>query len=457
MQPEDRLEALLSARLIAGGRTGPASLAPEPGDEQLAGLLAIVDALEPLRTVEPDPAFVSALEARLLARAAELNSGAAAAENDATTFDADFPTVTALPDRRLRNGHNSNHQPTLPNSGPNDETLPGGSPVLDFPSVAAQRVRRAAESGRLFRVLWPAVAAAVVLLFGAGAFTANAEPGNPLFAARQAAENAQANFAGSPAQKVSIELKHAQDRLSNLNNVVRAGDNDGYGPALAALREAEKSVVSDLASVPAGNDRNTLAAQIDTFQSNEQAGLFGAFHILNWPNRLATTQALGELGVSVPKATSAEVRSVSNGNHVLVVTGTGFQPGAVFYLNGRQISATGAVSATSATFPLSDTDRHNLRGDLGIQNPDGTAASAARVTDNDLNDDNGGNGGDDHQPTPGATPNATETGDDHGGGGGGGSGGPTATPGGSATPTPTADDHGGGGGGSGGGSGNPNP
>lgn len=457
MQPEDRLEALLSARLTTGERKGPVSLAPEPGDEQLAGLLAIVDALEPLRAVEPDPTFVSALEARLLARVAELNSGAVAADNDATLFDAGFPTVTTLPDRHLRNGHSGHHQPTQPNSGPNDETLPGGSPVLDFPAAAARRVRRATENGRVFRVLWPAVAAAVVLLFGAGAFTANAEPGNPLFAARQAAENAQANFAGSPAQKVSIELQHAQDRLSNLNNVVRAGDNDGYGPALAALREAEKTVVSDLASVPAGNDRNTLAAQIDTFQSNEQAGLFGAFHILNWPNRLATTQALGELGVSVSTVTSAVVRSVGNGGHVLVVTGTGFQPGAVFYLNGRQISATGAVSATSATFPLSDQDRHNLRGDLGIQNPDGTAATATHIEGNDLNDDNGGNGGDDHQPTPGATPNATETGDDHGGGSGGG--GPTPTPGGSATPTPTADDHGGGsgGGGGGGGSGNPNP
>jgi hypothetical protein len=454
MQPEDRLEALLSARLAAGGRTGPVSLAPEPGDEQLTGLLAVVDALEPLRAVEPDPAFVSALEARLLARVAELNSGAAAADNDAALFDADFPTVTTLSDRRLRNGHNANHQPALPNSGPNDETLPGGSPVLDFPPAEARRARRVTDNGRLFRVLWPAVAAAVVLIFGAGAFTANAEPGSPLFAVRQAGENAQANFASSPTQKVSIELQHAQDRLNNLNNVVRSGDNDGYGPALAALRDAEKSVVSDLASVPAGNDRNTLAAQIDTFQSNEQAGLFGAFRILNWPNRLASTQALGELGVSVPKVTSAEVRSVGNSGHVLVVTGAGFQPGAVFYLNGHQISAAGAVSATSATFPLSDQDRHNLRGDLGIQNPDGTAASAARVTDNDLNDDNGGTGGDDHQPTPGATPNATATGDDHGGGKGGG--GPTPTPGGSATPTPTADDHGGSGG-SGGGSGNPNP
>ncbi len=456
MQPEDRLEALLSARLTTGEQEGPVALAPEPGDEQLAGLLAIVDALEPLRTIQPDPAFVSALEARLLARAAELKSGASAAEDDATLLDADFPTVTILPDRHLRNGHNGTHQPAPPNSGPDDETLPGGSPVLDFPPAGPRRARRMTDNGRIFRVLWPAVAAAVVLIFGAGAFTARAEPGNPLFGARLAAEQLQANFAGSAADKVSLELQHAQDRLSNLNNVVRTRDNDGYGPALAALREAEQSVVSDLASVPAGNDRNTLAAQLDTLQSNEQAGLFGAFRILNWPNRLATTQALGEIGVAVPNVTSAVVRSVGNGGHVLVVTGTGFQPGAVLYLNGRQINATGAVSATSATFPLSDQDRHNLRGDLGIQNPDGTAASAARITDNDLNDDNGGNGGDDtHQPTPGATPNATETGDDHGGGSKGGSGSPTATPGGSATPTPTVDDHGGGSGG--GGSGNPNP
>ena len=454
MQPEDRLEALLSARLTTGEREGPVSLAPEPGDEQFTGLLAIVDALEPLRAVEPDAAFVSALEARLLARAAALNSGAGAAQDDATLRDAGFPTVTALPDRRLRNGHSGHHQFTPPNSGPNDETLPGGSPVLDFPPAEARRARRMPESGRIFRVLWPAVAAAVVLLFGAGAFTANAEPGNPLFGARQAAENLQAHFASSAADKVSIELQHAQERLSNLNNVVRARDNDGYGPALAALRDAEKSVVSDLASVPAGNDRDTLAAQIDTLQSNEQAGFFGAFRILNWPNRLATTQALGELGVAAPQVTSAVVQSVGNGGHVLVVTGTGFQPGAVLYLNGRQINATGAVSATSATFPLSDQDRHNLRGDLGIENPDGTAATASRI---EGNDDIGGNGGDDgHQSTPGATPNATTTGDDHGGKGGGG-GGPTPTPGGPATSTPTVDDHGGGSGGGGSGGGAPTP
>lgn len=457
MQPEDRLEALLSARLTTGDQAGQVSLAPEPGDEQFASLLAIVDALEPLRTVAPDSAFVSALEARLLARAAELNSGASAAD-DATARDASFPTVTALPDRRLRNGHSGNHhqaQPNQPNSGPTDETLPG-STVLEFPTAETRRAPRTADNGRLFRVLWPAVAAAVVLLFGAGAFTARAEPGNPLFVARQAFENVQANAAGSPADKVSIELLHAQDRLSNLNNAVRARDNDGYGPALAALRDAEKSVVSDLASVPPGQDHDTLAAQIDTFQSDEQAGLFGAFRVLNWSNRLDTTQALGEISVSVPAVTSAQVRSVGNSGHILVVTGTGFQPGAVLYLNGHQINATGTVTATSATFPLTDQDRRNLRGDIGIQNPDGTAASAVHITDNDINDDNGGTGGDDHQATPGATPNATATGDDHGGGKGGGSGGPTPTPGGSATPTPTVDDHGGGSGGGGtGGGGTP--
>src|SRR5262245_63751196 len=74
MQPEDRLDALPASREDTHAAQDDAHAAREDLSDMdgLVPLLEAVGRLEPLRQATPRAAFVESLEARLLARAAEL-------------------------------------------------------------------------------------------------------------------------------------------------------------------------------------------------------------------------------------------------------------------------------------------------------------------------------------------------------------------------------------------------
>ena len=67
MQPEDRLDALLSSRRVET----VAAAQQWPADDPLAPLLSAADQLTALATAEPELGFASALEAQLLRIAAQ--------------------------------------------------------------------------------------------------------------------------------------------------------------------------------------------------------------------------------------------------------------------------------------------------------------------------------------------------------------------------------------------------
>src|SRR5579859_963891 len=110
MQPEDRLDALLSARLSAGGAVAAADSPVH--DDEMARLLAVIDALEPLRVAQPDASFAHALEDRLLEYGGVLGERW---DDDfvvltPTIPGEDFPTIPST-DELARRG---NDFPTLP-------------------------------------------------------------------------------------------------------------------------------------------------------------------------------------------------------------------------------------------------------------------------------------------------------------------------------------------------------
>jgi hypothetical protein len=344
MYPEDRLDALLTAlrRTEWGQRRGgaePSAWRGQPdgndrpheqvGDDELAPLLESARRLSPLHAAQPDPVFVRALEARVLVRAAERRREGLALPREAVSLQREQPGVS-------------------------------------------QRFS-ALWSGPLRPLL---VAAALILALGMGTLTvaAAAGPGSPLFGLHRLEQSVQVGVAGDSAEQARQHLQLAQEWL------VAAGDaaaqhlgDPTYSDALAALRDEDAAAEREIAQVPPGAARTTLEADLATLRADERTTLQAALPSIGWPDRIATTTALGTLGVAVPRVTNAILYAGDDRWHV-TLTGGGFEAGAVLLVNGQPAGRVTATSDGLLTAELAMGGFAQAPATLGVGNPDGAAA-----------------------------------------------------------------------------------
>lgn len=413
MLPEDRLDALLTLRVEA--RQGRTEL-PSANDRDEAGdlhpLLDAADRIAVLGNEKPSPTFVAQLEALFLARAAYLR------ERDGFAPQPLMGDATPLP--LIETPLLGNDEPTLPGVGwsaaSNDATLP------DTPPRARPFATRRRPMWR--RLLWPALAATLLFAIGLTAFTAAAEagPGSPLYGLRRWEQNLQANITGSASDRTQLHISNAQDALFALNAAV-ANHQTGatYDDALATFRDEARAAEDTLASVPAGDARNSLSSQLEQLHTRGIADLHSALAILPWPERIETTGVLAEIGDQVLSVTQANMVYSEHVQHLwtITVSGSGFQQGAVLLINGQPAPATITVTPTQLVAQMSGDDSAPRPDTIGVGNPDNTAAVTTSVTSHEENDDDATPGA---QQTPGSD---DHSGDHHG------------SPGGSATPTGT--------------------
>jgi hypothetical protein len=281
------------------------------------------------------------------------------------------------------------------------------------------RIWTGRTSGHRPWLLWPALAAALLLMIGGGALTAaaHAQPGSPLFGMRQWEQGVRVTLASSAGDRVRLHLAYANDALAALDAALarHAGD-PMYSDALESLRSEDQAVASGIADLPTGNERDELDAQLADLRSRELHDLRAALPVIGWPDRVATTSLLGQAGDSVPTVTSVAIQRVQSsstgtmaGDSILrrlqvVVYGTGFEQGAVLLINGVPA---GTVLTVSPTMIQAQIDGSRLYGEgertrIGIGNPDSTAADTVHVSqENDLRGaqatptDGSGHGGDD--------------------------------------------------------------
>lgn len=428
MQPDERLDALLSQR-----QSGAGSLAPrgeelaEPerayvqpaGEGEMSGLDALLDAADRFAvwgSAEPSAAFADQLEAGLLARfAADPQAPVPAMRSDASASDGVIAAPVQL----------STHRPRHRRSSP-------------------------AHASRL---LWrSAAAAAVLLVLGASilaAAAASAAPGQPLYGLHRFEQGIRADLSGNQADRVRLHLQYAQDALGAFDAAVtqRSGDA-AYDAALSTFTEEERSASEALAGLPSGEERDALAAQLAALHEHGRHDLRAALPALDWSARVITTTALAQIGDSVPQIAQTSVTGVrADGNYTWTVTirGAGFAPGAVLLVDGRPLGTIISLSPTTLVAQLSGNQLPNGSHTFGVGNPDGTAAVVTQITSaagQDGQDDHGKHGTPGTQSTPGSD-------DHHGGtdGGGDGSGGSSGGSG-SGSGSGSGGDHGGDGSGS---------
>ncbi len=387
MSPEDRLDILLSAP-GRGGREIP----PAVDDAALAPLLSAVGRLREIGSQEPRSAFALDLERRLLAHASDL-----------ARSDAYAPVPQGQPARRA-----------------------------PLPITSARRPAPWWQTR-----LAQAVAAAALLLVGTGGLLtagAMAAPGSPLFGLHRWEQGVRVALDTSAADRARLHLQYLAGALTALDGeVARNAGGGSYRDALSTVRDEDGAAEHDIAAVTPGAEHDSLAAQLSGLRQREHTSLRAALKVpLEWSSRIQTTQALGGLGEQIPMISSVTLDHTGSGDgHIwrIVLVGSGYLPGAVLVADGRPVGTVQSVTATRLVAIWTGDDGGLSAGDLGVLNPDGTAASAKAIQRD--------HGGEDKVPSPGAggTPGKGDGRDGHGGQGSGEDATPAATATGQPDPT----------------------
>jgi hypothetical protein len=336
----------------------------------------------------PASAFADELEARLLARAG-YEQVETMQNHDAVEDAPTLPSIVALD--------------------------PPGNPSGHHPR------RTARGSPRVSWKAWTSLAAVILLALTITTFTvaANASPGNALYGVRRWQEDARTNLTNSDADRAKLHLQYATDALDALDAAVaQHADANVYNEALARFSDEMSQAAAALAQVPSGNDHDTLSASLDDLRARGRNDLRAALPSLSWSGRITTTSALGTLGETVLTVKQASgVRSGSFGARMwtLTIMGSGFQGGAVLLVRQRPAGHVLSLTATRLVAQLPAGADDSLPHDIGVGNPDDTAAVTGQVASE--HDDSGlrptgtpgGCGGEHEDHSASCTPTSTST------------------------------------------------
>jgi predicted Zn-dependent protease len=343
MKPEEYLDRLIEIR--EHGLEPP----PAANDEIAAGLAA-AQALARLNEIDIPPDFASKLELSVRLRARELA-----------------------------------HQ--------NDRSLSTTRPLrISRPLRPTRPLRQQRPQPRRAWIAALGIAAMLALAcFGILTVSAQSLPGDPFYGLKQAAEQFKINFASSAQDRISAQIDQVHSTLADLNTVVnnRRGD-DAINVALNTLNDKTKSAQAAVAALPAGTNRDSAQSNLNSVLSEEDQTLRHLIQQVDWSTRLAFTRQLGALGDAIPTVTRVTILVQSNRTLLITLTGTYFAPGARLVIDGQPAGIVTGNTQVQLTAVLSNTTGLFGQHEIGVLNPDGTAAQITyrKDTENDQPDDN---------------------------------------------------------------------
>lgn len=346
MKPEEYLDRLIELR-----QNGVEPL-PVANDE-IAASLAAAQTVTQLNQIDIPPAFAQKLELAIRSRARDL---------------------------ARQNGR------ILPTTQPLDTLcIPG--------SLGPSRVLNPQRSQP--RRVWIAALgiAAMLLVAFVGILTASAHslPGDALYGLKQAEEQFQINFASNPQDRIGVQIDQLHNALTDLKAVVNGGRGDDViRMALNIVVDKTNNARGAVAALPAGTDRDTAQGNLDSILTEEDQTLRGLLNPADWPVRLAITGQLGALGDLVPTVTRVTVLTQSNGTLLITLTGTHFAAGARLVIDGKSAGTVTQNTPGRLVAVISNLTGLHGEHEIGILNPDETAAQMAygKDTDHDQQDDN---------------------------------------------------------------------
>ena len=340
MKPEEYLDRLIERR-----ENGMEPL-PVANDEVAAGLAA-AHALAQLNEIDIPPDFAHKLELSIRARTRDLSR----LNSKITT-----PTRPLRIPRTPRATHSQRYQP-----------------------------RRA----------WIAalgiVAALVLACFGILSVSAQSLPGDPLYGLKQATEQFQLNFSNSPQDRLNAQINQLHSALADLNTVINnKRSDDAIRLALNSVADTTNNALAAVATLPAGTSRAAAQQNLNNVLTEEDQTLRHLLNHVSWSVRLAFTRQLGVLGDPIPTVTRVTTLAQSNGTLQITLTGTNFISGTRLVIDGQPGGTITANTQEQLTASISHATGLYGEHEIGVLNPDGTAAQATygKDTDNDQPGDN---------------------------------------------------------------------
>ena len=235
--------------------------------------------------------------------------------------------------------------------------------------------------------------AAALLLACVGILTASARslPGDALYSLKQAEEQFTLNFTNNPQDRVNAQINQLHSTLTDLDTVVSAGrGDDAIRQALNTITNKTNNIRTAVAALPPGASRDTAQRNLNNVLGEEDQTVRHLLNQVDWPTRLAFTGQLGALGDPVPTVTHITTLVQSNRTLLITLTGTNFAPGAFLVMDGQQAGIVTGNTQGQLSVIISNATGLFGEHEIGVLNPDGTAAQMTygKDTDNDQPGDN---------------------------------------------------------------------
>jgi hypothetical protein len=360
MEPEERLDTLLSKRHSDSTRKAQDHTQPAPThptiDGQLSDLLNAADQFAVWGATQPPAEFAHRLETDLLAR---LVQGAADAKSDLMQ--------KAIPD-------------ALP-------AATSGTLTRSLRTETRLRALRLPPAARWF----VAVALVMVIASGALVMATNANSGLTLLGlgGGSGAHNADA--------AARAHLRNAQQALDAFDTAVtqHAGPTSVSG-TLVTFTQQEQAAATGINALPNGSDRDTLAAQLAALRARARQDLRHRLPPLDWDMRADVTSVLRTLGETTPVVARANINGVTiDGNYIWIirVAGADFTPMSVLLIDGQPAGQIASLTSTQLEAQVPGALLSAGPHSIGVGNADDTASIVTGISSNTPPDDHGGSGG----------------------------------------------------------------
>jgi hypothetical protein len=249
-------------------------------------------------------------------------------------------------------------------------------------------------------LLWPLAAAAILLVGGLGTVAGaavGAHPGQLLYGVHRLEQGAWADVANSPDERVQLHLRYSQEALDAFDAAVaHHADASTIRDALTTFEQEEQAAATEIAALPASDDRTALIGELGALRTCGQQQLHAALPALDWLLRADVTSALGQLGADVLHLTHASITGTSHDGlyiWIVTITGSGFAPGAILLIDDRPMGTVDSWSPTTLVAQIPGDQLGTGLHAVGIGNPDGTASLVTSVASSGGREGHGGSGG----------------------------------------------------------------
>ena len=224
------------------------------------------------------------------------------------------------------------------------------------------------------------VAALLLTLTSLLTISVHSLPGDPLYGLKQAGSSITLTFASNQQNRATEAIGQLRSAFADLTMVVNEGRNDdAIQQALTTVATWTSNSQEAVSALNASSELQTTQRDLHTALTQEDQTLRQLLKHVDWSLQVAFTRQLGILGDRVPTVTHVTTTLQGNGMLQVTLMGTGFAQQAQFMVNGQPMGVASQNTGEMLVVVTDSTGWSSGTYTIGMLNPDGTAAAARMV------------------------------------------------------------------------------